>query len=61
MTPGGEDYHYFTKKVPGLRAAYIGLGCDLEPGLHHPDMHFNLAALPKGVEILLKAVESSLV
>jgi amidohydrolase len=61
VTPGGEDYHYFAKKVPGLRSAYIGLGCDAEPGLHHPDMHFDLAALPKGVAILLKAVELSLV
>jgi len=47
--------------VPGLRSAYIGLGCDAEPGLHHPDMHFDLAALPKGVAILIKAVELSLV
>jgi len=61
VTPGGEDFHYFTKKVPGLRAAYFGLGCDAEPGLHHPDMHFNHAAMPKGVAILLKAVELSLV
>jgi len=60
VTPGGEDYHYFTKNVPGLRAAYIGLSCDAEPGLHHPDMHFNLAALSKGVAILLKAVDLSL-
>ncbi len=56
VTPGGEDFHYFVKKNPKLKPAYIGLGCDLTPGLHHPDMKFNLAALPKGVEILCEFV-----
>ena len=60
VTPGGEDFHYFTKKVPGLRAAYLGLGCDAEPGLHHPDFHFDHAMMPKGVAILLKAAELSM-
>lgn len=52
VSPGGEDFHFFAKKIPGLRAAYIGLGCDLTPGLHHPEMKFNTAALPDGVSIL---------
>lgn len=57
VTPGGEDFHYFTKKIPGLRSAYIGLGCDLTPGLHHPGMTFDLSALPKGVEIMVEMVK----
>ncbi|MDT8903042.1 amidohydrolase [Anaeroselena agilis] len=56
ITPGGEDFHYFTQKIPGLRSAYIGLGCNLTPGLHHPDMTFDTDALPQGVAILLEAV-----
>jgi len=57
VTPGGEDFHFFVKKNPKLRPAYIGLGCDLTPGLHHPDMKFDIAALPNGVEILCQFVK----
>lgn len=53
VTPGGEDFHYFIKRKPGIKAGYIGLGCDLTPGLHHPQMSFDKAALAGGVRILL--------
>ncbi|MEH7502576.1 hypothetical protein V7152_11240 [Neobacillus drentensis] len=32
----------------------LGLGCDLSPGLHHPQMNFNLEALRYGSKILTK-------
>lgn len=56
VTPGGEDFHFYAVKRPGLRAAYVGLGCDLAPGLHHPEMAFKIEALPKGVAILVDLV-----
>lgn len=56
QNPGGEDFHYFAVKKPGLKAAYFGLGCDLEPGLHDPNMDFNKDALENGVNILTKMV-----
>lgn len=56
VTPGGEDFHFFARKNPRLKAVYIGLGCDLTPGLHHPEMKFDLDALPKGVAILCEIV-----
>jgi len=34
----------------------LGLGCDLGPGLHHPDMTFDKDALQTGVDILTKAI-----
>ncbi len=57
ISPGGEDFHFFAKHKPALKAAYIGLGCDLTPGLHHPKMSFNQEALIYGVEILSFMVE----
>jgi len=51
-TNGGEDFHYFVKHNPALKAVYLGLGADLAPGLHTPSMHFNHAALPLGVRLL---------
>ncbi|WP_155592346.1 M20 peptidase aminoacylase family protein [Lysinibacillus cavernae] len=52
ITPGGEDFHYYKKYFPHIKATMIGLGTDLQPGLHHPNMNFNLDALQNGVKIL---------
>jgi len=55
MTSGGEDFHFYSK-VLGIKTAYIGLGADLKPGLHDPDMSFDKRALIDGKEILKKVV-----
>lgn len=52
-TPGGEDFFFYTDYKPGLKAGFFGLGYDLQPGLHHPDMHFNVNSLENGVQIFL--------
>ncbi|MCL2007717.1 MAG: amidohydrolase [Treponema sp.] len=57
ITPGGEDFHFFVKHKPSLKALYIGLGADLSPGLHHPEMTINKEALIDGVKILLNIIE----
>jgi amidohydrolase len=51
-TPGGEDFHFYVKHKPSLKTGYIGLGANLTPGLHHPAMQFDPAALINGVDIL---------
>lgn len=56
MTPGGDDFHFYTIKKPSLKATMIGLGCELGPGLHHPDMTFNTQALMNGVNIMYNAI-----
>jgi len=56
ITPGAEDFHFYIKRKPTIKAAYIGLGCDLTPGLHHPQMKFDVGCLIHGVEILLYLV-----
>lgn len=60
VTPGAEDFHYFTREYPHLKAAYMGLGCDLTPGLHAATMNFNKDALEKGSEVLVKTIEKAL-
>jgi len=52
VTPGGEDFHFYPHRKPGIKATMIGLGADLEPGLHHPEMRFQLGALQTGAAIL---------
>ncbi|ADK82122.1 amidohydrolase [Sediminispirochaeta smaragdinae] len=56
-TPGSEDFHAYSM-IGGIPTAYIGLGADLLPGLHSPDMHFDHSCLPIGTAILIEAVNS---
>lgn len=56
VTTGGEDFHFYTLKCPNIKATMLGLGCGLQPGLHHPNMTFNREALITGVEILTRTV-----
>lgn len=55
-TPGAEDFFYYPVLKPNLKAGFWGLGADLKPGLHHPDMHFDLAALETGVKVYKSCV-----
>jgi amidohydrolase len=56
VSPGAEDFHYYTAMRPQLKATMLGLGCDLAPGLHHPKMTFDRAALFDGMRILADVV-----
>ncbi|MGI6263295.1 MAG: amidohydrolase [Succiniclasticum sp.] len=48
----GEDFNFFKQERPALKTASLGIGCDLEPTLHDPKMHFDLEALPDVVRVL---------
>ncbi|MBM7714068.1 amidohydrolase [Bacillus thermophilus] len=56
LTPGGEDFHFYSVKRPKVKATMLGLGCGLTPGLHHPKMTFDRKALIAGTEILTRAI-----
>ena len=56
VTPGGEDFHFYTLKRPSIKATMLGLGCDLSPGLHHPNMTFNHDSILTGIEILDRTI-----
>jgi amidohydrolase len=59
VTPGGEDFHFYTLKRPTVKATMLGLGCDLAPGLHHPKMTFDRDSLMPGIEILARTVQGT--
>ncbi|AOV07469.1 M20 peptidase aminoacylase family protein [Sporosarcina ureilytica] len=59
VTPGGEDFHFYTLKRPTVKATMLGLGCDLSPGLHHPKMTFNHESIHTGIEILARTVSQT--
>ncbi|KGX86351.1 M20 peptidase aminoacylase family protein [Pontibacillus litoralis] len=56
VSPGGDDFHFYTIKRPNIKATMLGLGCDLQPGLHHPQMEFNHKSMIHGVKILTNAI-----
>lgn len=60
VTPGGEDFHFYTSANPQLKATMLGLGCGVTPGLHHPQMTFNQNRLPTGAKIITRALELAL-
>lgn len=59
MTPGGEDFHFYSVRRPAVKSTMLGLGCGLAPGLHHPKMVFDRDALIAGVEILTRTILST--
>jgi amidohydrolase len=56
LTPGAEDFHFYSLKNDQVESTMIGLGCGLTPGLHHPDMQFNVDSLIYGTKILACAL-----
>ena len=56
VTPGSDDFHFYTKLRPNIKATMLALGADLTPGLHHPHMTFDHSCLMIGVEIMARAV-----
>ena len=57
INPGGEDFHYFARKIPSIKAGYFGVGSGAAPGLHDKDMALNPESLKNGVAVLEKVVE----
>lgn len=59
ITSGSDDFHFYTIQRPALKAAMIGIGADLGPGLHHPDMIFNRGALDIGARVLTATLKKA--
>lgn len=58
LTPGSDDFHFYTLLRPHIKATMLALGADVQPGLHDPDMTFNKIAITNGVNILTNVVRN---
>lgn len=56
ITSGSDDFHFYTIKHPSIKATMIGVGANLSPGLHHPEMSFDREALDIGARALAATV-----
>lgn len=59
-TPGSEDFFHYPRQCPAIKAGFWGLGTNLTPGLHHPEMRFDLNSLETGVKIFKRCVSKVL-
>ncbi len=59
ITPGSDDFHYYTIKKPSLQATMLAVGANLTPGLHHPNMTFHTDALQIGANILATTLKNA--
>lgn len=59
ITAGSDDFHFYTIHRPELKAAMLGIGADLQPGLHHPKMTFNQEALDTGARVLAETLRKA--
>lgn len=50
----GEDFNFFKQERPHLKTASLGIGCDLYPRLHDPEMTMDITALEPAVKVLAK-------
>ncbi len=48
----GEDFNFFKERLPQLKTASLGIGCDLTPCLHDPEMSFDHSALGGAIRVL---------
>ncbi|MCA1031192.1 amidohydrolase [Bacillus timonensis] len=58
-TPGGEDFHYYTK-LTDVKAVYMAIGAEVSPGLHDPNMTFNKEAMVNGAKVVCEMVRELL-
>ena len=58
VTPGSDDFHFYTIKKPQLKATMIGVGANLAPGLHHPKMTFDHRALIDGSKVVATTLKN---
>lgn len=57
----GEDFNFFKQKRPLLKTVSLGIGCNLQPGLHDRNMHFEHEALENAIVVLTRLVQRILV
>lgn len=57
ITPGSDDFHFYSLRNPEVQASMIGIGAQVRPGLHHPDMSIRTDILDTGARVLAKAMQ----
>ncbi len=60
VTSGGVDFHNYTKEIKNLKTTILGIGANLTPGLHKPDMTFKIEAVIDASKVMALMVNEIL-
>lgn len=55
-TPGGDDFHFYAYDGIADETTMLGLGCNLNPGLHIPGMTFERESILDGARMMIDVV-----
>ncbi|MDI2019765.1 N-acetylcysteine deacetylase [Paenarthrobacter nicotinovorans] len=61
VTSGSDDFHFYSVRNERLQAAMLGVGANVHPGLHHPEMTFEFAALERAAAVMVEACMQALI
>lgn len=56
---GGDDFHFYAYDGLAKESTMLGLGCNLNPGLHIPNMTFEKSSMIDGAKIMIAAVKNT--
>ena len=57
ITSGSDDFHFYSLEHPEVQTTMIGIGAEVRPGLHHPNMQIQTDILDLGARVLAEAMQ----
>lgn len=57
VTPGAEDFHTYSNQLPEIKTTMLGIGCDMNHGLHHPEMEYDKESIFTAIEIYFDVIK----
>lgn len=57
VTPGAEDFHTYANALPEIKTTMLGIGCDMNHGLHHPEMQYDKESIFTAINIYYDVIK----
>ncbi|MCE4956208.1 amidohydrolase [Macrococcoides caseolyticum] len=57
VTPGAEDFHTYSNALPEIKTTMLGIGCNMNHGLHHPEMKYDKESIFTAINIYFDVIK----
>lgn len=57
ITPGAEDFHTYSNELPEIKSTMLGIGCNMNHGLHHPEMNYDIESIFTAINIYYDVIK----
>lgn len=57
ITPGAEDFHTYSNTLPEIKTTMLGIGCNMNHGLHHPEMKYDKESIFTAINIYYDVIK----